>query len=366
MKALAILSYLFCYHFLLLNPLQNPAPAPQVRVAIDMNPAIWIDGDPLRFRLIIENVATSELTIPKAWAAGGGITARQTKIAPGSKDIESVSIQTKAALGETYQIAAGARLILPIEIKDFVPPPGDAFELLFLSSSPAAGSDALRVERVENLRGARARIDTQKGIVVLELAPDAAPLAARNFVKLSEAGFYDGQAFHRIAKGLCIQTGDPGSKAADLKLLPGTGGATFDGRPLPLERTKVVFERGVVGLARSHDPLYYNIRGQLMQFYKTETEDALNEKLRTEWPSALVLQENARALTSGTSQFFICTSAVPHFAGRYSAFAKVIEGMPVVDAIEASETLSGTADNAELAERPADPVRIRKITIQRK
>jgi peptidyl-prolyl cis-trans isomerase B (cyclophilin B) len=347
--------------------LQNPAapPRPRLRVSIDMAPPVWMEGDALRLRLVVDNQGEGDIKIPKDWARGSGLVARQTVAPTETSQPRAVEVACSPT-ADMYEIPAGSRLVIPVEVKSFAPPPGDAFELFFLSSSPAAGSEALRVERVEDLRGARAEIDTQKGMVVFELAPESAPLAVRNFVKLAEKGFYDGIAFHRIARGLCIQAGDPGSKTGDIKILPGTGGSTFDGRALPLERTRVAFDRGTVGIARNHDEFYQQLRTAFLNYYKCDNEESLDRKLRADWPSAYQLQENSRALTSGSSQFFICTTNSPQFTSRYSAFAKVVEGMPVVDAIEASETMGGKASSALLAERPVEPVRIRKITIVRK
>jgi hypothetical protein len=39
-----------------------------------------------------------------------------------------------------------------------------------------------------------------------------APKTVENFKKLANAGYFDGQAFHRIIKGFVIQGGDPNSK----------------------------------------------------------------------------------------------------------------------------------------------------------
>ena len=45
------------------------------------------------------------------------------------------------------------------------------------------------------------------GDITLEFMPDKAPNHVRNFLRLAQAGVYDGMAFHRVAKGFVIQTG---------------------------------------------------------------------------------------------------------------------------------------------------------------
>lgn len=347
---------------------QSPAPAvqaaPKFKISLEAAPPVWLEGDALRVYLHIENLDLEPATVPREWMNGECLRLRETRVAD-QPVVKAYHPKATKNDGE-YRIPGHARLSLQLALDNIEAPPGDAFDLFFISEKPAAGSETLRIERVENLRGARAVVETSKGNVVLELAPEAAPLASRNFVKLSESGFYDGQAFHRIAKGLCIQAGDPESKEADIKKISAAGGATFDRRPLPLERTRVAFEKGTVGLARRHDELYQQVRSALANVYKVDTDAELDAKLKSFWPSALLLQEGIQALTSGTSQFFICTNNAPQFMGRYSAFAKVVEGMSVVEAIESSETVGAAAATPEFAERPVDPVRITKIKIIRK
>ena len=45
-----------------------------------------------------------------------------------------------------------------------------------------------------------------------------APKTVENFKKLADAGYFDGQAFHRIIKGFVIQGGDPNSKVLLIEL----------------------------------------------------------------------------------------------------------------------------------------------------
>jgi peptidyl-prolyl cis-trans isomerase B (cyclophilin B) len=252
-----------------------------------------------------------------------------------------------------------------VEIPNIHPPKGDEFDAIFLSTKPQAGSEAVRVERCEDLRKARAHIDTDRGSIVLELAPESAPLAARNFVRLAEGGYYDGVAFHRIVKGNCIQAGDPDSKLGDVQKIVGSGGNTYNGKPIPLERSRVAFEKGTVALARVGDPIYMSLRSALGQTFGVDDDAKLDAKLRLEWPSALSIQENTKSLMSGGSQFFICTSNAPHFSGKYSAFAKVVDGMGVVESIENSEVLGAKAPTPDLADRPLLPPRILRIWIER-
>ena len=50
-------------------------------------------------------------------------------------------------------------------------------------------------------------LETSLGNITVEFMPDKAPNHVRNFLRLAQAGVYDGMGFHRVAKGFVIQTG---------------------------------------------------------------------------------------------------------------------------------------------------------------
>jgi peptidylprolyl isomerase len=52
-------------------------------------------------------------------------------------------------------------------------------------------------------------INTNRGLIVVELDPHYAPATVNNFVFLAENHFYDGLTFHRVVPGFVIQGGDP-------------------------------------------------------------------------------------------------------------------------------------------------------------
>lgn len=134
-----------------------------------------------------------------------------------------------------------------------------------------------------------ATITTEKGDLVLELYPKAAPLAVNSFVYLAREGFYDGVTFHRVYHNFMAQTGDP----------TGTGwsGAGYQYRE-EIVPELTYDEAYVVGVARGQ------VEG-----------------------------------TSG-SQFFITYVPYPSLNGGYTIFAKLIEGMDVL-----AEITERDADN---------------------
>ena len=69
----------------------------------------------------------------------------------------------------------------------------------------------------------RVLLQTDKGDINLELFPKEAPGTVANFVKLIEAGFYDGLAFHRVIPNFMVQGGCPNSREG-ASGMAGTGG----------------------------------------------------------------------------------------------------------------------------------------------
>src|SRR5664279_323108 len=73
-----------------------------------------------------------------------------------------------------------------------------------------------------------ATIETNRGTIVAELFEKDAPLAAANFEKLANSGFYDGVKFHRVIPDFMVQGGDPLSRdlpVGDRRI--GTGGPGY-------------------------------------------------------------------------------------------------------------------------------------------
>ena len=146
-------------------------------------------------------------------------------------------------------------------------------------SPPAMQIDSQKIYRVT--------MQTNQGIIELELYPLHAPKTVNNFVFLAREGFYDGIIFHRVIPDFVIQGGDP----------TGTGrggpGYRFEdecaGNPL-------IHERGAISMA------------------------------------------NAGPNTNG-SQFFIAHSPQTHLNGKHTVFGKVVKGLNVVDAIQQGDKM---------------------------
>lgn len=132
-----------------------------------------------------------------------------------------------------------------------------------------------------------ATIETNKGVIRLELHADRAPKTVGNFEKLAGEGFYNGLFFHRVIPNFMIQTGCPQGT--------GTGGPGY-------------------------------------QF-----EDEFDDSLRHD-RAGILSMANAGPNTNG-SQFFITHGPTPHLDGKHSVFGVVLEGQDVVDTIEQGDTM---------------------------
>ncbi|MFO0873108.1 MAG: peptidylprolyl isomerase [Phycisphaerales bacterium] len=92
-------------------------------------------------------------------------------------------------------------------------------------------------------------LETSKGAIRVALRADEAPNTAWNFRHLVEGGFFDGTVFHRVVpmdrqgRPFVIQGGDPTAT--------GDGGPGWD---LPIERSRLAHDFGVISMARSDPP----------------------------------------------------------------------------------------------------------------
>lgn len=145
---------------------------------------------------------------------------------------------------------------------------------------------ALAADSLFDISYKKAMINTNRGAVLIAFFSETAPLTVKNFIHLTKKGFYNGLSFHRVVPDFVIQGGDPTGD--------GYGGP---GYLIPSEDNHLEYERGSVGMA-------------------TAGRD------------------------TGGSQFFICHSAQPHLNGRYTLFARVIEGMDIVDLILPGDTIT--------------------------
>ncbi len=162
----------------------------------------------------------------------------------------------------------------------------------------------------EEITNPVATLTMQSGeVITIELDFENAPNTVKNFVKLSEEGFYDGLTFHRVIKDFVVQGGDPlgngmGGPGYSIK-----GEFTSNGFDNPLTN-----DRGTIAMARSV------------------------------------------AADSAGSQFYFNLVDNAHLDGSYAVFGKVTSGMDVIDEIANIEVDANGF--------PATDIVIKSVTIE--
>jgi cyclophilin family peptidyl-prolyl cis-trans isomerase len=189
-------------------------------------------------------------------------------------------------------------------------------------------------------------IETNKGTMTVMLY-DETPIHRDNFVKLAEAGFYEGLLFHRVIENFMIQGGDPLSKNAAPGQSLGNGGP---GYTLPAEIVPKYFHKyGALAAARTADQTNPQRRSSGSQFYivqgRTYTDMQLDNMEKQMFTQFTEEQRDAYNTVGG----------VPHLDAQYTVFGEVVEGFNVIKAIAVVE--KGAND------RPVEDVKIIRMTV---
>ena len=181
-------------------------------------------------------------------------------------------------------------------------------------------------------------IDTNKGRIVAELAPDLAPASVERVQILARRHFYDGLRFFRVVPNFMDQTGDPkntgegGSELPDLK-----GEFTFR-RKGTSAFVQVAEPEGLSSGFAGVMPVYSQA-SELMAMTKDGSVSAWGAYC----PGVLGM---ARETTpdSANSQFFLMRDAYPSLESKYAAFGRVVVGLDVVRAIKTGEPVADPQD----------------------
>lgn len=178
-----------------------------------------------------------------------------------------------------------------------------------IRDTPPPEPEPFSTESVAELAGYLAVLETSAGPITVELFADKAPGHVRNFLRLAQAGVFDGMTVHRVVKGFALQTGSLASRGPlsekQQKLV----------RALPPEFNDTKHVKGIVSMARGDDP------------------------------------------ASATTSFFIVTGDGSSLDGKYTAFGRVVDGMAAVEAIEQAPVAG---------ESPVTPVALTRVTVTKK
>jgi len=145
-----------------------------------------------------------------------------------------------------------------------------------------------------------ATIITNKGNIVLELFDEKTPNTVKNFIDLTQKGFYNGLIWHRVIADFMIQGGCPKGT--------GTGGPGYN---IDCEiRPDLKHEAKVISMAHAGT---------------CQHDKSTGKKLS--------------GRCSNGSQFFITHKATPWLDGVHTVFGHVIEGKDVVDQIQKGDKI---------------------------
>lgn len=125
------------------------------------------------------------------------------------------------------------------------------------SPTPSAGSCVRNFSQAQLSKNANMNISSRQvtinvqnfGPITLELYDKDAPKAVENFLRLTDAGYYNCLTFHRVIAGFMIQGGDPTGT--------GSGGQSAYGAPFADEldpntlSAKAGYVKGVLAMANS-------------------------------------------------------------------------------------------------------------------
>jgi peptidyl-prolyl cis-trans isomerase B (cyclophilin B) len=179
---------------------------------------------------------------------------------------------------------------------------------IVIRDTPPPEPEPFAAESAADLGRYRATLDTSMGAITVEFFADRAPEHVRNFLRLAAGGVYDGTSFHRVVRGFVVQTGSTNTRG------PLTEKQSKLVRPLPPEFNDTKHVKGIVSMARGDDP------------------------------------------ASATTSFFIVTGDAASLDGKYTVFGRVIDGLPILDAIE---------QTAVSGEAPVNRIELRSVRVQR-
>lgn len=185
----------------------------------------------------------------------------------------------------------------PLTAKDPVIVAIDKFRKAKVSSKRADWKTTLPAPPLQTFDGKRDyfwHLETNKGLLVIRLLPDAAPMHVTSTIYLARCGFYDELVFPRIVKAFMAQGGSP------LNTQSGNAGYTMDG-----------------------------------EFRTDRKHDA----------AGILSAANSGTPNSDGSQFFITFLATPHLDGKHTVYGVTTQGLDVLPAIEACGSAEGAVSD---------------------
>ncbi|HZC17778.1 MAG TPA: peptidylprolyl isomerase [Caulobacteraceae bacterium] len=194
-------------------------------------------------------------------------------------------------------------------------------------------------------------IDTNKGRILVELYPLAAPATVAQIETLARQHFYDGQSFFRVIDGFMDQTGDPQNTGAGGSSLPNVKAEfTFRHAPGVGETDVTQIPDGEVGFIGA-----LPVVSQPSAMATITVDGKLNGFGL--FCAGAIGMARADAEDSGNSQFFLMRNDRFELNQKYTTFGRVVVGEDVVRAIKIGEPVEAPQDRMiavqVLADMPA-------------
>jgi len=191
-------------------------------------------------------------------------------------------------------------------------------------------------------------IDTNKGRILVELVPEAAPQNATRMRELTHENFFDGLRFFRVIENFMDQTGDPQNTGQGGSSKPNLPGEFTFRRGSDLGFTLAADQSvAEVGFVKSLPVMSQSMMLSAM----TKDQKVSAWGLYCSGVAGMARDENP---DSANSQFFLMRGGYPALEKRYTAFGRVISGMDAVLAIKVGEPVADPQDRMERVRLLAD------------
>jgi cyclophilin family peptidyl-prolyl cis-trans isomerase len=174
--------------------------------------------------------------------------------------------------------------------------------------TPTPAAEPYDTAKVAEMASKCVSLDTESGVIDIELFPESAPETVRNFLNLVATGFFDTTTFSRVVPGFVIQGGNAWTRTTPITKTMGNRAR----RQLIDEPNTIRHERGILSMAKTDEP------------------------------------------NSATTDFFILLETASYLDNKFAAFGRVTKGMDVVDAINKAPVTE---------EKPEKPVRLKTAKI---
>ena len=187
-------------------------------------------------------------------------------------------------------------------------------------------------------------IETSKGRIVVEMAPQAAPLAVARVKQLAREGVYDGLLFHRVIEGFVDQTGNPNNK----------DGGTSKYPDLPAEFTFKLPADGPQAIVARRSDAVEGFLGAVPFVGVSAAEQALAKdgKLRAwgAYCAGVAGMGRQAGIDTANSEIFFMRAPARRLDHDYAVWGRVVQGLDVVRAVKVGEP-------------PADPDRMVRVRV---